>query len=220
MSTEDLNGKLNEATMKAAEWRAKVGRIQNAIAAAQAVVNSSEQRRAKFALDAATGDANAAAAMKKIHAEDDAAKKQLADLNMALVPAQQQRAAFEQAEGNARREVNRQLAHGTMRKRIAVAARIDKALAEFDAAMKEFDALGDELHGHHLDTLSSRGYSLSTAVSQFEGLTGMSRLMAALPPIFRKLFPLAILPEARAPLAQSEAAFWNIEMPSKTEKAA
>src|ERR1700755_1341955 len=103
--TNDLEKAVEKAVAETARCRENLGRVQNGIAAAQAIVNSSEQRRAKFALDAATGDASAAAAMKKIHAEDDVAKKQLADMNTAPAPAHRNLALANQAETNAHRDL-------------------------------------------------------------------------------------------------------------------
>jgi hypothetical protein len=220
MQDQNLGAKLKSAEAEVTDWRQKVTLIKGSISAAQAVVNASEGRRATFALGAATGDTTAAAAMKKIHSEDDAAKKQLADMNLALAPALHHLAAAEQVAGNVRRELNQIAKRVLAGERIANAGRIDEVLTKLVTLVEERDRLGNELKEHQLAMLAGHGYTSSTAVSIMENLDGVARLLAALPPaIFAKLFPTTPRGQHVA-LAVSEAEFWQLPVSEKNPKAA
>jgi hypothetical protein len=217
--SENLEAKLQAAEGEVVEWRQKIDRIANSIAAAQRVVDASEGKRAEFALGAATGDVNATSAMKKIYLDDQAARRQLDDLKLALAPAQRHLAFAEQAANEIRRAVAKERSIDLARKRVAVAARIDAAMVEAEAAYAEFEALGAELHASKFDELAARGYSLGTSVSQMEGLTGLERVKSALPSFIRKLFNTVYFSKYVA-LAETEAAYWQLPALDKKPDAA
>jgi hypothetical protein len=201
----ELSNNLSTAEMQTAEWRAKVGRITGASASAKAVVDSSERRRAEHALAAALGDPSASAATKRIHADDENAKRQLDDLTLALIPAKQALAAAEQAEGAARKALNKALAEQLMNTRIALAARIDKALADFDTLVGEYDSVGEDLRGYYLEM-----FGQNVSISALENAFGPTRLISALSPAFSKMFPNVIRPERRVALEVSERDYWQL----------
>ena len=90
-----------------------------------------------------------------------------------------------------------------MRKRIEVSAEMDRALAKANALAEQFDELGEELALYYIEKFGG-------GVSNMEALSGINRRAAALPRFIRRLFPT--FPYGQyTPLAQSEAAFWNID---------
>jgi hypothetical protein len=219
MQDQNLAAQLKSAEAEVANWRQKVNHINGSITAAQRVVDASEGRRAEFALAAATGDATATSAMRKVHQEDNIAKTQLVDLHLALVPTLQHRAAAEQVANDVRRALAREESTNLARKRIAAAARFDNAAAELEAAHTEYEALGAELHTSKINELFQRGYSLGTSVSQMEGLTGAERVKSALPPFFRRLF-YTVYFGPYVQLSPAESAYWNIPVTEKEPEAA
>jgi hypothetical protein len=216
---ENLQEQLQAAEAEVAEWRQKVDHVNNSIAAAQRVTDASEGKRAEFALGAATGDASATSAMKKIHSDDQVARRQLDDLKLALAPAQRHLAIAEQAANEIKRAVAKEKSVLLTRKRVAVAARFDAAIAEAEAAHAEFEALGGELNASKFDELAARGYSLGTSVSQMEGLVGGERVKSALPSFIRKLFYTVYFGNY-VKLAEAEAAYWQLPAAEKKSDAA
>jgi chromosome segregation ATPase len=209
-----LSNELSTAEIAAAEWRAKVGKIKAAMAAARSVLNSSDARRGRFALDAATGNAEAAQAMAKIRRENESAEKDLADLQLALPEAQRNLAEAEQTESAARKALAKQVAQAAMRKRIAAAAKIDAALAQFVRDVSEWENLGEIVRDYFGDL-----YAGQIQISTLENVTGFNRLLAALPPpIFGKLFP-SVPRGTPSSLAASESDLWSLPEPEQKAKA-
>jgi hypothetical protein len=209
----ELSNNLSTAEIQTAEWRAKVGKIKSAMAAARSVLNSSDARRGKFALDAATGNADAAQAMAKIRRENEAAEKDLADLMLALPEAEHNLAEAQQIESAARKALAKQVAQGAMRKRIAAAAKIDAALAQFCRDVAEWEALGETVRDYYGNI-----YAGQINISTLENAVGMNRLLAALPPLFGKLFP-SVSRGTPSLLAVSEADMWSLPEPESKPKA-
>jgi hypothetical protein len=202
----DLSSKLTAATIETAKWRGVCSRIQNQIAVAEAHIASSESRRAQYALDAAVDSTSAAAAsIRKIHADDENTKRQLADLQLALIPASAACAKAEQAEAALSKALARETAQQTMRKRIRTAARIDAVLAELAREIQKYEDEGASIREFYGEL-----YSGATNISTMENAVGLNRLLAALPAIFARLFPNALRPEQRSSLEKSERDFWSL----------
>jgi hypothetical protein len=215
MSSETLSAKLSAATIESAKWRGIVSSLQSQIAAAQAVISRSEQSRAEHALAAATGDATAASAMKRVHADDDAARRIISDTNLAIGPAQVALANAEAAEKAINQAMGKEIAKKAITRRIRAAARVDSALLELSREIATWESEGDTIRQWYNVIFSGR-------VNQqvMDEAAGLSRLIGALPPVFRKLFPTQIFPEGGpSKIEEKEIAFWGAEYAEQPEKA-
>ena len=103
------------------------------------------------------------------------------------------------------------------RERVAAAAAIDSAFADFSRAFDTFASLGSEL----LDLASQEPGA--NALFLAETISGEARLVASLParPFLqiKERYPFMPISTSRS-LAASEAQYWRLSPPTESEKAA
>lgn len=191
----------------AAGWVAKVKALEIQIAETGHAVTAATRDREQHALASTHGDPSALAAIKAARSRQHDAEQSLVDLQFALPAAILERDNAEKAAKAARRELALLHAGKLKRQRVAAAARMDDGLAAVAKAYVEFERLGRELQNFP-DLDIAQGGSLS----HYENVTGFRRIAASLPAFFVKMFPTTWSnTDARRSLAESEAAFWQID---------
>jgi hypothetical protein len=200
-----MHRNLEAAAELVAERRKNISDIRAAIAAQEKVIAAGEQRRQAHTLQAALGDVAAKDTLAKLLHEDIAAERILADLRLSLPQAERELANAEQAQKAAEAEFRRTEVVRLARERVAAAAEIDKAFADFSAAWSKYETIGRALFGVSDDNPNQ--------IYLAEHLDGLLRLSAALPhqPFFdlRHRHSFAAI-GGGAPLAVAEAAFWRL----------
>jgi chromosome segregation ATPase len=217
MNKTDLEKDCAKATAEVAKWQSNVTTIRDKQASTRQLLDDAEKRRQACALGAATGDAAAVEAMKKVRRDVETAERDLKDLEIALPAAARQLAAAQEEERRAKLQLLKVEAAKLQRERVAAAAEMDEALDAYEAAAKKYEDLGGRLEAYFAESLAARGYG--NLISATENLTGMQRRMAALTRAFRRYFYSTPIPEFQ-PLAASETNFWQLPLKDETGAAA
>jgi hypothetical protein len=202
-----MTDKLNQAAAAVTEWNAKLFKLREDIAKAEAVLAESAKRRADHALEAALGGHDAKQRLEQVLADDRRAERDLEDMRMALPLAtsklKEAEATHRVAESEFRKvEVNR-----LARERVATAAAVDQAFSDFSKAWATFSDLGQELLG-----LASQDQN-ANALFLSETISGEARLAASLPAApflaIRERFNFMPISTSKS-LAAAEAAYWRL----------
>jgi chromosome segregation ATPase len=198
-------------------WSGKIRTIETQIAAAHAVIATSEAERKKCALQASLGEQKALTEIGKARAQQATAENDIKDLGHALAEA---RAMLLEAEGEAtkaRQNMTKFKVQNLQRKRVEAAAKIDAVISEFTLAFNEFEKLGQEIV-----SLPDQLQPNIHGMIDHQGPAGMRRVAAALPPVFLKFYPGAQRDEQtkRMPLAKAEEIYWGLAPIDSETKAA
>jgi chromosome segregation ATPase len=205
--------KLEAAAEAVAKCRQHVQEIRSAITGQEEIVAENERHRQAHTLQAALGDVAAKEALAKILHEDLAAERTLADLRKALPQSERELANAELSQKAAESEFRKKEVERLARGRVAAAAEIDQALADFSAAWSKYESLGRELFAAACDHQNQ--------ISLGETFDGMARLSAALPakPFYDLRHRHSFAPIGNGgPLAIAEAMYWRL--PAVEAKAA
>jgi hypothetical protein len=193
---------------------AKIKALEGQAADWTQTVATATADRERLALAALTGDAGAAATVKKAVTQQQEGEQHLETISFALPAARQELAAAERAAAAARRELAMHLAQGMMRSRIAAGARMDAGFAAIAEAYLEYESLGKQLQSFPDLDLAQGG------MARWEDTTGLKRISAALPAFFKALPAWTLSHPAKfVPLAVSEAGFWSLPPPEKAKAA-
>jgi hypothetical protein len=199
--------KLEAAAALVADKRKAISDIRAAIASQEEIVAENERHRQAQTLQAAMGDVTAKEALAKILHEDLAAERTLADLRKALPQIERELANAELAQKAAADEFRRAEVVRLARERVAAAAEIDQAFAQFSRAYATFVSLGSEL----LDLASQEPGA--NALFLAETISGEARLVAALPAApflqLKERYPFMTISTSKS-LAASEAQYWKL----------
>jgi hypothetical protein len=208
--------KLEQASATAHEWQAKVRTISQNIEEAEAVVAASARRRAEHVLAASLGDDAARKHLDHVLQDDRQAESNLEDLRLALPLAESELRTAEGAYRIAEAEFRRSEVERLSRERVAAAAAIDQAFADFSKAWATFESLGHEL----IDLASSEAGANTLYLS--ETVSGVARLVASLPsrPFveIREKFPFMAISTHKS-LADSERSYWRLPAVEETKAA-
>jgi hypothetical protein len=210
-----MTDKLNQAAASVSEWNAKIWRLREDISIAEAALAGSTRLRQQHVLDAALGDDGAKSRLADVLNADRDAERHLADLQLALPAALERLRAAENdhrvAEANFRKAQVDHLA----RQRVAAAAAIDKALADFSTAWADFEQIG-----HQLYNVAAHDHQNQIYLS--ETCDGMARLSARLPKPFYELrhrhsfAPIG----TSSSLAAAESSYWRLPTDEAAKAAA
>jgi hypothetical protein len=199
--------RLEAAAEAVAKCRQHIQEIRLAIAAQEEVVAGSELRRQPHVLQAARGDVSAKNALDKLLHEDLAAERTLADLRLVLPQVEAELRMAENAHSAALVEARKAQVDNLARQRVAAAAVIDRALADFSKAWSEYQALG-----HVLLNLASQAPG-ANALFLAETVDGVGRLVASLPAkpflAIREKFNFMPISTSKS-LAAAEALYWRL----------
>jgi hypothetical protein len=167
----------------------------------------SELRRQPYVLQAARGDVAAKNTLDKLLHEDLAAERTLSDLRLVLPQAEAELRLAENAHRAAEVEARKAQLDNLARQRVAAAAAIDQAFADFSRAWANYSALGGEL----LDLASQEPNS--NALYLAETISGEARLVASLPAkpflAIRERFNFMPISTSKS-FAAAEAAYWRL----------
>jgi hypothetical protein len=198
------------------DWKNTIAKIETEFNVANLARDHATKARETHALAAAMQDAHAIAEIKHARSAHATAEATLADLAVALPAAATHLANAEKAAESARHQLAKLHGEKIMRARVVAAARMDAAFAESAAAFEDFSRLGREPQN-----FPDLNIGVSGNISHWESVTGYRRIAAALPAFFTKLFPSTWSnSDARKPLGQSEADFWQLPPEKHSEKAA
>jgi hypothetical protein len=201
--------KLEQTAASVAASRKNVSDIRAAIAAQEEIVAENERHRQAHTLPAALGDVAAKEALAKILHEDLAAERTLADLRKVLPQSERELANAELAQKAAADEFRRAEVVRLARERVAEAAKIDQAFADFSKAWANYEALGKQLFNAAADDNAGAIHAFS------ETFDGMNRLSAALPmkPFYDLRHRHSFAPiGTSSSLAAAESAYWRIPL--------
>jgi hypothetical protein len=202
-----LEGAVEETAARVADHKRTVADIETQANVANLALANAKRAREVHALKAATGDAHAVAQIKYARSEQHEAEQILGDLKIAHPEALAHLAEAEKVAAAARHELALHNAMGLKRQRVAAAARIDAGFAACAEAFAEYERLGRELQNFP-------DLNFGSSVSGWENVLGFKRIFGSLPSFITKLFPTSISQESsqRAPLAVSEAHFWQLPL--------
>jgi hypothetical protein len=207
--------KLESAAATVAEWRAKIRTLNDNIAKAEAVAAASVRSRQENVLAASLGDDAAKENLAQVFEDDRLAARELEDLRLALPLAESELRMAEHDHRAAEVEARKAQVDNLARQRVAAAAAIDHAFADFSNAWSEYQALG-----HELLNLASQEPN-SNALYLAETVDGVGRLVASLPAkpflSLRERFNFMPVSTSKS-LAASESAYWRL--PGDEAKAA
>jgi hypothetical protein len=208
--------KLEAAGAEIADWNAKIGKLREDIAKAEAALADSTRIRQQHVLEAALGDDGAKNRLAGVLQADREAERQLDDLKMALPAALERLRAAESEHRAAEVEWRKVELDRISRCRVAAAEKIDAAFAAFSSAWIEYEQLGRELLG-----LASQDQN-ANALYLSETISGEARLAASLPakPFLAIKERFHFLPVSTSnSLAAAEALYWRLP-PVEADKAA
>jgi hypothetical protein len=212
-----MNDKLSKASESVSEWNAKIRKLREDISTAEAALADSTRLRQQHVLDAALGDEGAKQRLEGVLEADRKAERQLADLQLALPAAEAKLREAEGAHRIAEAEFRKSEVERLARERVAAAAAIDKAFADFSRAWSEYEALGLQLFNVAADDHAGNIHSFT------ESVDGMLRLAAALPhqPFYDLRWRHSFAPiGTSSSLAAAEAAYWRLPPIESETKAA
>jgi hypothetical protein len=202
-----MNDRLNEAAAAVATWRDRVRNLTENIAKAEAVAAASVRARQENVLAASLGDDAARANLAAVLEDDRRAERELQDLRLALPLAESELRTAEAALRIAETEFRRSELDRLARERVAAAAAIDQAFADFSRAWATFESLGHEL----LDLASQAPGA--NALFLAETISGEARLAASLPRnpflAIKEKFPFMAISTHKS-LADSERSYWRL----------
>jgi hypothetical protein len=197
--------KLDQAAASVSEWNAKIWRLREDIAKAEAALADSTRLRQQHVLDAALGDHDAKSRLAEVLQADRDAERHLADLQLALPLAMAELANAEGAMKVAETEFRKKEVERLARARVDAAVQIDHALADFSAAFADYEKLGRELFAAACDHQNQ--------ISLGETFDGMARLSAALPakPFYDLRHRHSFAPiGTSSSLAAAESSYWRL----------
>jgi hypothetical protein len=211
-----LEKQITETAAVVTDWKGSIAKMEHQLGVAGEALAKAKKHREVHALKASLGDATAITAVKHARAEQHTAEQDIDDLKIALPEAEAQLAEAEKSATQARQALAKHHAQKIMRSRVEAAARMDGAFAEATAAYADFERLGRELQ-----SFPDLNFGSSGNTSYWENIAGFRRIAAALPTFFVKLFPPSWKNEdARRPLAEAEAHFWQLPPETGAAKAA
>jgi hypothetical protein len=208
--------RLNKATAAIADWNARIFKLRDDIAKAEAALADSTRVRQQHVLDAALGDDGAKQRLEGVLEADRKAERQLDDLKIALPAAMERLRAAENDRRVAESEFRKAEVNRLARKRVAAAAAIDQAFADFSKAWSEYEALGKELFNAAADDHAANIHSFT------ESVDGMLRLAAALPhqPFYDLRWRHSFAPiGTSSSLAAAESSYWRLPPIEETKAA-
>jgi hypothetical protein len=212
-----MSDRLNEAAAAVAMWRDRVRTLNESISKAEAVAAASTRARQQSVLNAALGDDAAKENLATVLEDDRLAAGELEGLRLALPLATSKLTEAEATHRAAEAEWRKAEVNRLARERVAAAAAIDSAFADFSRAFDTFASLGSEL----LDLASQEPGA--NALFLAETISGEARLVASLParPFLqiKERYPFMPISTSRS-LAASEAQYWRLSPPTESEKAA
>jgi chromosome segregation ATPase len=211
-----MTDKLNQAAASVSEWNAKIWRLREDIAKAEAALADSTRLRQQHVLAAALGDDAAKSRLAEVLQANRESERQLDDLKMALQLFQERLREAENTHRAVEVEHRKKEVERLARERVAAAAAIDQAFSDFAAAWSDYESLGHEL----LDLASQEPGANVMYLS--ETVDGVGRLVASLPArpflAIRERFNFMPISTSKS-LAASEAQYWHLP-PAEEVKAA
>jgi len=208
--------KLESAAATVTEWRAKIRTLNDNIAKAKATAAVSIRARQENVLAASLGDIAAKENLATVLEDDRRADRELESLRLALPLATSKLTEAEATHRAAEAEWRKAEVERLARARVAAAAAIDSAFAEFSRAWGLFESLGHEL----IDLASSEAGANTLYLS--ETVSGVARLVASLPsrPFveIREKFPFMAVSTHKS-LADSERSYWRLPAVETTKAA-
>ena len=195
---------LEAAAAKIADWNAKIWKLREAIAKAEAVLAESEGRRRQHALEAALGGDSAKKHLEQVLRDDRDAAGQLEDLRLALPLAEAELKTAENAHRAIAAEVKKSRVNELVLKRIAEAEDVTAALTVAGEAIRRYLDSGAQIYALTDDLFGSRR----------DEVEGWIRIAKSLPAPFADL-------QKRQPgvflgggpkLADAEASYWNVSI--------
>jgi hypothetical protein len=208
--------KIEQAAAAVATWRDRVRTLTENVVTATAALSETKKRRQESLLAAALGDQDVRKQLDHLLEEDRKAERELDDLRASLPIAEAALANAQLAQKAAEVEWRRTEVERLARERVAAAAAIDQAFADFSAAWAKYEGLGKQLFNAAADDHASNIHSF------VESVDGMLRLAASLPhePFYSLRWRHSFAQiGGGAPLAVAEAAFWRLP-PIEAVKAA
>jgi hypothetical protein len=201
-----MTDKLNQAAASVSEWNAKIWRLREDISTAETALAESQHRRQEHVLEAALGDHDAKSRLADVLNADRDAERHLADLQLALPAALERLRAAENDHRVAEIDFRKTQVDDLARQRVAAAAAIDKALADFSTAWADYEQIG-----HQLYNVAAHDHQNQIYLS--ETCDGMARLSAALPmkPFYDLRHRHSFAPiGTSSSLAAAESAYWRL----------
>jgi hypothetical protein len=195
---------LEAAAAEIADWNAKIWKLREAIAKAEAVLAESEGRRRQHALEAALGGDSAKKHLEQVLRDDRDAARQLEDLRLALPLAEAELKTAEDAHRTIAAEVKKSRVNELVLKRIAEAEDVAAALTAAGEALRRYLDSGAQIYALTDDLFGSRR----------DEVEGWNRIAKSLPAPFADL-------QKRQPgvfygggqkLADAEASYWNVSI--------
>ena len=201
-----MNDKLNQAAASVSEWNTKIRKLREDISIAETALAESQRRRQNHVLEAALGDADAKSRLAEVLHADREAERHLDDLKMALPAAMERLRSAENDHRVAEIDFRKTQVDDLARQRVAAAAAIDKALADFSTAWADYEQIG-----HQLYNVAAHDHQNQIYLS--ETCDGMARLSAALPmkPFYDLRHRHSFAPiGTSSSLAAAESAYWRL----------
>jgi hypothetical protein len=203
---------LEAAAAEIADWNAKIWKLREAIAKAEAVLAESEGRRRQHALEAALGGDIAKKHLEQVLRDDRDAARQLEDLRLALPLAEAELKTAENAHRAIAAEVKKSRVNELVLERIAEAEDVTAALTVAGEALRRYLDSGAEIYALTDDLFGSRR----------DEVEGWNRIAKSLPAPFADLQNRqpGVFYGGGGSLAQAEASYWGVVSIAKDADAA